>query len=111
MHKGYWPSPRFPGKCSLVPALLVVAVIIRIRNAGPTNERRLNTLAGPRGKIEQPNTLRRQQPLMTSAGRDIYQFLFHIDGNHSQRLNHVHDQQRVASTSDAPETFEVSAKT
>ena len=49
MDKGDWSGPRFPGERSLIPALLVVAVVIRIRNAGPTDKGGLNPLAWETG--------------------------------------------------------------
>src|SRR6266851_1508684 len=41
----------------------------------------------------------------------IDQLRLHVDGNHAQRLNYVHDQQRIMRASGATQAFKVSAET
>src|SRR6476646_9374584 len=110
MNKGNRPRSGFPGKRSLSPALLVVAVVVWIGDARPANQRWLDTFASPRGKIEKSDSFRRQQPLMTSPCSDIHKLGLHVEGYHSECLNHVDYQKRVMIARDAPNSLEVGTK-
>ena len=47
---------------------------------------------------------------MTSRRRNVYQLRLHVDGNHSQCLNYIYNQQRIISASGASDALEVRAK-
>src|SRR6266545_2626384 len=99
--------PRLPGKSSLIPTLFEIPVVFRVRYTCPTHQCWLDTLASPLGKIEQSHAFGCQQPLMTSCRGNINQLRLYVDGNDTQRLNYVHHQQRIVSTSGASDALEV----
>ena len=107
MNQGSGAGARFPGECAPVPALFEVQVVIRIWNTHPADERRLNTLARAIGKIQVTNAFRSQQPLVTGSGGHVNELCLNVDRNNTERLNCVHDEQRVVLPRESAQPFEI----
>src|ERR1044072_4108047 len=101
---------RFPGERPFVPTLFEISVVVWVWNARPANQGRLNALARAIRKVEQPDAFRREQPLVTGPRRNVDQLRLNVDGNNSQRLNHVNYQQRVVRPGRTSEALKISAK-
>ena len=89
------PVPVSQASAAAIPALFEIEVVIRVWNADPAHQRRLNPFARAVGEVQIANTLRSQQPLMTRARSDVDQFCFDIRGNNAECLDCVHDEQSV----------------
>jgi len=104
-------GPGLPRQRAAIPALFEVEVVLRVGNANPTDESGLYSLASAVGEIKIADAFGRQQPLVTPAGGDVDTLGLDIRRHDAERLNRVHDEQRIVTTRNSGESFEVGAKT
>ena len=82
----------FPRERSTVPALIEVQVIVRVWNTDPAHKRWLDPVPRAIRKIQVPDSLRSQQPLMACSRCNIDKFGFDICWNRAECLDCVHDE-------------------
>src|SRR5688500_4146606 len=111
MDQPCWSGSCFPRQCSLLPSLLKIVVVVWIGNADPSHQCRLNARACAVREIQIADAFRSQEPLVTSAGRNVDKFGFDVQRQNTQRLNNVNYQQRIMRACSSRQPLKVCAKT